>query len=164
MDLIEDQGLAIVASSCNKLQELRVFPSDPLDPAGEVSLTERGLVDVIASCPMLESVLYFCRRMTNETLITIAKNRPNFTCFRLCCYASLRLILQTTSHTSPLMQVSVLLQNRARALRAFLSQVFSQIMYSNLSGHMLIVLRCSQLPLLETVTQACITSFRAARA
>ncbi|XP_062230771.1 transport inhibitor response 1-like protein Os05g0150500 [Phragmites australis] len=84
MDLIEDHGLAVVASSCNKLQELRVFPSAPFDAAEQVSLTERGLVDVSASCPMLESVLYFCRRMTNEALITIAKNRPNFTCFRLC--------------------------------------------------------------------------------
>nr|CAB3460233.1 unnamed protein product [Digitaria exilis] len=84
MDLIEDHGLAAVASSCNKLQELRVFPSAPFDAAEQVSLTERGLVDVSASCPMLESVLYFCRRMTNEALITIAKNRPNFTCFRLC--------------------------------------------------------------------------------
>uniref|UniRef100_A0A0D9WCW6 Transport inhibitor response 1 domain-containing protein n=1 Tax=Leersia perrieri TaxID=77586 RepID=A0A0D9WCW6_9ORYZ len=81
MDLIEDHGLAVVASSCNKLQELRVFPSDPF---GAGFLTERGLVDVSASCPMLESVLYFCGRMTNEALITIAKNRPNFTCFRLC--------------------------------------------------------------------------------
>ncbi|CAL4910317.1 unnamed protein product [Urochloa decumbens] len=84
MDLIEDRGLAVVASSCNKLQELRVFPSSPFDGAEQVSLTERGLVDVSASCPMLESVLYFCRRMTNEALVTIAKNRPNFTCFRLC--------------------------------------------------------------------------------
>ncbi|CAL4910316.1 unnamed protein product [Urochloa decumbens] len=84
MDLIEDHGLAVVASSCNKLQELRVFPSSPFDAAEQVSLTERGLIDVSASCPMLESVLYFCRRMTNEALITIAKNRPNFTCFRLC--------------------------------------------------------------------------------
>ncbi|RCV15176.1 hypothetical protein SETIT_3G037200v2 [Setaria italica] len=84
MDLIEDHGLAAVASSCNKLQELRVFPSSPFDAAEQVSLTERGLVDVSAGCPMLESVLYFCRRMTNEALITIAKNRPNFTCFRLC--------------------------------------------------------------------------------
>ncbi|CAL5097016.1 unnamed protein product [Urochloa decumbens] len=84
MDLIEDRGLAAVASSCNKLQELRVFPSSPFDGAEQVSLTERGLVDVSASCSMLESVLYFCRRMTNEALVTIAKNRPNFTCFRLC--------------------------------------------------------------------------------
>ncbi|KAF6982640.1 hypothetical protein CFC21_001007 [Triticum aestivum] len=83
MDLIEDHGLAVVAGSCSKLQELRVFPSDPFG-AGQVLLTERGLVDVSASCPMLESVLYFCGQMTNEALITIAKNRPNFTCFRLC--------------------------------------------------------------------------------
>ncbi|CAN6336306.1 unnamed protein product [Urochloa humidicola] len=84
MDLIEDRGLAVVASSCNKLRELRVFPSSPFDGAEQVSLTETGLVDVSASCSMLESVLYFCRQMTNEALITIAKNRPNFTCFRLC--------------------------------------------------------------------------------
>ncbi|XP_047043131.1 transport inhibitor response 1-like protein Os05g0150500 [Lolium rigidum] len=84
MDLIEDHGLSVVASSCSKLQELRVFPSDPFGHnGGQVFLTERGLVDVSASCPKLESVLYFCSRMTNEALVMIAKNRPNFTCFRL---------------------------------------------------------------------------------
>ncbi|KAG6508785.1 transport inhibitor response 1-like protein Os05g0150500 [Zingiber officinale] len=84
MDLIEDSGLVAVASSCKLLQELRVFPSDPYDAAEPVSLTEQGLVAVSAGCPMLHSVLYFCRQMTNAALLTVAKNRPNLTCFRLC--------------------------------------------------------------------------------
>nr|QGJ03755.1 transport inhibitor response 1-like protein [Vanilla planifolia] len=83
MDLIEDLGLEAVASSCKLLQELRVFPFDPYG-AEPVSLTERGLVSVSRGCPMLRSVLYFCRQMSNSALITVAKNRPNLTCFRLC--------------------------------------------------------------------------------
>ncbi|KAI0504349.1 hypothetical protein KFK09_015301 [Dendrobium nobile] len=83
MDLIEDVGLEAVASSCKHIEELRVFPFDPYD-AEPVSLTERGLVSVSAGCPMLRSVLYFCRQMTNAALITIAMNSPSLTCFRLC--------------------------------------------------------------------------------
>lgn len=84
MDLIEDSGLTAVASSCKLLQELRVFPSDPYGEAQPVSVTEQGLVVVSGGCPMLQSVLYFCRRMTNAALLTVASNRPNLTCFRLC--------------------------------------------------------------------------------
>ncbi|XP_010941793.1 transport inhibitor response 1-like protein Os05g0150500 [Elaeis guineensis] len=84
MDLIEDNGLAAVASSCKRLQELRVFPSDPFGAAQPVSLTEHGLVTVSVGCPMLQSVLYFCRQMTNAALFTVARNRPNLMCFRLC--------------------------------------------------------------------------------
>lgn len=84
MDIIEDDGLAAVASSCKRLQELRVFPSDPYGAEQPVSLTERGLVTVSGGCPMLQSVLYFCRQMTNAALFTVARNRPNLTCFRLC--------------------------------------------------------------------------------
>ncbi|PKA54361.1 Protein transport inhibitor response 1 [Apostasia shenzhenica] len=83
MDLIEDVGLEAVASSCKLLQELRVFPFDPYG-AEPISLTEKGLVSVSAGCPQLHSVLYFCRQMTNAALITVAMNRPNLTCFRLC--------------------------------------------------------------------------------
>ncbi|PKA67299.1 Protein transport inhibitor response 1 [Apostasia shenzhenica] len=83
MDLIEDVGLEAVGSSCKLLQELRVFPFDPYG-AEPVSLTERGLVSISAGCPMLHSVLYFCRQMTNTALIAVAMNRPNLTCFRLC--------------------------------------------------------------------------------
>lgn len=84
MDLIEDSGLEAVASSCKLLEELRVFPSDPYGAAQPVALTEQGLVIISAGCPMLHSVLYFCRQMTNAALFTIAKNCPNFTRFRLC--------------------------------------------------------------------------------
>lgn len=84
LDYIEDAGLEALASSCKDLQELRVFPSDPFGAEPDVSLTERGLVCVSEGCPKLQSVLYFCRRMTNAALVAIARNRPNFICFRLC--------------------------------------------------------------------------------
>ncbi|XWS46717.1 hypothetical protein CRYUN_Cryun14cG0092300 [Craigia yunnanensis] len=84
LDYIEDSGLEALASSCKDLQELRVFPSDPFGVEPNVSLTEQGLVAVSLGCPNLQSVLYFCRRMSNAALVTIAQNRPNMTRFRLC--------------------------------------------------------------------------------
>lgn len=84
MDYIEDVGLDALAVSCKDLRELRVFPSDPFVVEPNVSLTEQGLISVSEGCPKLQSVLYFCRQMSNDALITIARNQPNFTCFRLC--------------------------------------------------------------------------------
>lgn len=84
LDYIEDVGLEALAASCTDLRELRVFPSDPYGAEPNVSLTELGLISVSAGCPKLHSVLYFCRQMSNAALTTIARNRPNFTCFRLC--------------------------------------------------------------------------------
>ncbi|MBA0852031.1 hypothetical protein Goshw_000278 [Gossypium schwendimanii] len=84
LDYIEDSGLEVLASSCKDLQELRVFPSDPFGEEPNVSLTEKGLVAVSSGCPKLQSVLYFCRQMSNAALVTIAQNCPNFTRFRLC--------------------------------------------------------------------------------
>ncbi|MCD9645454.1 GPI-anchored mannoprotein [Datura stramonium] len=84
LDYIEDSGLEEIANSCKELQELRVFPSDPFAPGPNVSLTEQGLVAVSVGCPKLQSVLYFCRQMTNAALVTIARNRPNMIRFRLC--------------------------------------------------------------------------------
>lgn len=84
LDYIEDSGLEAVAASCKKLQELRVFPSEPYGEEQNVALTEQGLVSVAEGCPNLESVLFFCRRMSNAALITVARNRPNLTRFRLC--------------------------------------------------------------------------------
>ncbi|KAI3506684.1 hypothetical protein L1887_21247 [Cichorium endivia] len=84
LDHIEDTGLTALALSCKNLQELRVFPSDPYIADANVTLTEQGLVSVSEGCPKLQSVLYFCRQMSNSALISIAKNRPNLTCFRLC--------------------------------------------------------------------------------
>ncbi|XP_062087358.1 protein TRANSPORT INHIBITOR RESPONSE 1-like [Humulus lupulus] len=84
LDYIEDAGLDALATSCKDLQELRVFPSDPFGAEPNVLLTEQGLVTVSEGCPKLRSVLYFCRQMSNAALMTIARNQPNFTCFRLC--------------------------------------------------------------------------------
>ncbi|KAL5712791.1 GPI-anchored mannoprotein [Ranunculus cassubicifolius] len=84
LDYIEDTGLEAIAASCKELSELRVFPSDPHGLEQNVSLTENGLVSVSEGCPKLHSVLYFCHRMSNAALFTIARNRPNFTRFRLC--------------------------------------------------------------------------------
>ncbi|CAL9763331.1 unnamed protein product [Musa acuminata subsp. burmannicoides] len=83
LDSIGDKGLAVVASTCKELQELRVFPCD-IYGAGTTSVTEEGLLAVSSGCPKLNSLLYFCYQMTNAALITIAKNCPHFTRFRLC--------------------------------------------------------------------------------
>ncbi|TKY52552.1 TRANSPORT INHIBITOR RESPONSE protein 1 [Spatholobus suberectus] len=84
LDYIEDAGLEVIAASCKDLRELRVFPSDPFGFEPNVALTEQGLVSVSEGCPKLQSVLYFCRQMSNAALNTIARNRPNMTRFRLC--------------------------------------------------------------------------------
>ncbi|OIV95390.1 hypothetical protein TanjilG_06259 [Lupinus angustifolius] len=84
LDYIEDAGLDALAASCKDLNELRVFPSDPFGLEPNVALTEQGLVSVSEGCPKLQSVLYFCRQMSNAALHTIARNRPNMTRFRLC--------------------------------------------------------------------------------
>ena len=83
LDYIEDAGLYALAASCKDLRELRVFPSDPFGLEPNVALTEQGLVSVSEGCPKLQSVLYFCRQMSNAALHTIARNRPNLTRFRL---------------------------------------------------------------------------------
>lgn len=72
-----------MASSCEDLQELRVFPSDPFG-VGNTVVTEEGLVAISSGCKKLNSLLYFCHQMTNAALITVAKNCPNFVRFRLC--------------------------------------------------------------------------------
>ncbi|MCL7034526.1 hypothetical protein MKW94_002512 [Papaver nudicaule] len=73
LNTIEDKGL----------DELRVFP---YFCGGMVNglVTEEGLVAISTGCPKLHYLLYFCHQMTNAALITVAKNNPNFTHFRLC--------------------------------------------------------------------------------
>lgn len=84
LDHIEDSGLAVLASFCKDLEELRVLPSEPYVVEPNVALTEQGLVSVSVGCPKLQSVLYFCRQMTNAALVAIARSCPNMTRFRLC--------------------------------------------------------------------------------
>ncbi|CAL9136821.1 unnamed protein product [Musa textilis] len=83
LDCIGDKGLAVVASTCKQLQELRVFPSD-IYGTGTAAVTEEGLVAVSSGCSKMNSLLYFCHQMTNAALITVAKNCPRFIRFRLC--------------------------------------------------------------------------------
>ncbi|CAL4993065.1 unnamed protein product [Urochloa decumbens] len=80
LDHIGDEGMKVVAFSCPHLQELRVFPGNP----SATTVTEEGLVAISSGCRKLQYVLYFCNRMTNAALITIAKNCPQLTSFRLC--------------------------------------------------------------------------------
>ncbi|EES09791.1 hypothetical protein BDA96_05G138600 [Sorghum bicolor] len=82
LDHIGDEGLKVLSYSCPDLQELRVYPSDP-NAAARTSVTEEGLA-AISFCRKLECVLFFCDRMTNTALITIAKYCPLLTSFRLC--------------------------------------------------------------------------------
>lgn len=84
LDTVGDKGLEAVGSSCPLLEELRVFPADPLDQEIFLGVTESGFVSVSQGCPKLRYVLYFCRQMTNAAVATIARNCPDFTHFRLC--------------------------------------------------------------------------------
>lgn len=83
LDSIGDKGLGVVASTCKDLQELRVFPCDLYVPIN-TGVTEEGLVAISCGCPKINSILYFCKQMTNAALTTVAKNCPNFIRFRLC--------------------------------------------------------------------------------
>ncbi|KAL2334271.1 hypothetical protein Fmac_015484 [Flemingia macrophylla] len=83
MDCIGDTGLGVVASTCKDLQELRVFRSAFIDRNDPLGVSEKGLVEISMGCPKLHSLIYFCQRMTNAALITVARNCPNFMCFRL---------------------------------------------------------------------------------
>lgn len=83
LDTVEDKGLELVSSSCKDLRELRVFPMDPYGQ-GQTYVTEKGITAISQGCPNLEYVLYFCRRMTNSAIITVAHNCPKLTHFRLC--------------------------------------------------------------------------------
>ncbi|KAK6154686.1 hypothetical protein DH2020_008934 [Rehmannia glutinosa] len=82
-DTVKDKGLKIVGSSCPLLEELRVLQSSPLD-LNDRGVTELGLLDVSRGCSKLHYVFYYCRRMTNASVVTIVRNCPNFTHFRLC--------------------------------------------------------------------------------
>ncbi|KAH7293997.1 hypothetical protein KP509_28G051500 [Ceratopteris richardii] len=81
LDTLEDKGLQAVASACKDLQELRVFPTET---CGQGLASEKGLVAISEGCRNLTSILYFCGKMTNEGLKTVARNSPQLTCFRLC--------------------------------------------------------------------------------
>lgn len=77
MDTVEDRGLKAIASSCKDLKHLRVYPR------GQEGVSEEGLISISEGCPNLISILYFCGRMTNNAIVTMAENCPLLESFRL---------------------------------------------------------------------------------
>ncbi|XP_047323190.1 transport inhibitor response 1-like protein [Impatiens glandulifera] len=83
LDSVCDEGLQAVAATCKELRELRVFPFDANED-GEGPVSDLGLHAISEGCRKLESILYFCQRMTNAAVIAMSKNCPNLLVFRLC--------------------------------------------------------------------------------
>ncbi|KAL1222520.1 F-box protein FBX14 [Cardamine amara subsp. amara] len=83
LDSICDEGLQAVAATCKELRELRVFPFDPREDS-EGPISEVGFQAISEGCRKLESILYFCQRMTNGALTAMSENCPDLTVFRLC--------------------------------------------------------------------------------
>lgn len=83
LDSIRDEGLQMVAATCKKLRELRVFPLDPTEDS-EGSVSDIGLQAISEGCKHLESILYFCQSMTNAAVVAMSNNCPDLLVFRLC--------------------------------------------------------------------------------
>eukprot|EP01018_Ginkgo_biloba_P005758 Gb_14175 [translate_table: standard] len=83
LDLVEDRGLRAAAETCKDLRDLRVFPMDARED-GQGCVSEEGLVAISEGCRNLQSILYFCQRMTNAAVITMSNNCPKLAIFRLC--------------------------------------------------------------------------------
>uniref|UniRef100_J3LHA6 F-box domain-containing protein n=1 Tax=Oryza brachyantha TaxID=4533 RepID=J3LHA6_ORYBR len=83
LDTVGDEGLRAVAETCSDLRELRVFPFDATEDS-EGSVSDVGLQAISEGCQKLESILYFCQRMTNAAVIAMSKNCPDLVTFRLC--------------------------------------------------------------------------------
>ncbi|KAF7829982.1 transport inhibitor response 1-like protein [Senna tora] len=83
LDSICDEGLQAVAATCKDLRELRVFPVDS-DEEMEGPVSEVGLQAISEGCNKLQSILYFCQRMTNAAVVAMSKNCPDLVVFRLC--------------------------------------------------------------------------------
>lgn len=72
-----------MAATCKELRELRVFPIDAREDS-EGPVSEVGLEAISEGCKKLQSILYFCQRMTNAAVIAMSKNCPDLVVFRLC--------------------------------------------------------------------------------
>ncbi|XP_061372069.1 transport inhibitor response 1-like protein [Gastrolobium bilobum] len=83
LDSICDEGLRAVAATCKDLRELRVFPVNAREETdGPVS--EVGFEAISQGCRKLQSILFFCQRMTNAAVVAMSKNCPELVVFRLC--------------------------------------------------------------------------------
>ncbi|KAK6938095.1 Transport inhibitor response 1 domain [Dillenia turbinata] len=83
LDSVCDEGLEAVAATCKDLRELRVFPFDAREDS-EGPVSEVGLLAISEGCRKLQSILYFCQRMTNNAVIAMSRNCPDLVVFRLC--------------------------------------------------------------------------------
>ncbi|CAI9753526.1 unnamed protein product [Fraxinus pennsylvanica] len=83
LDSVSDEGLQAVSAACKDLRELRVFPVEALEDA-EGPVSEVGLLAISEGCRKLQSILYFCQRMTNAAVVAMSKNCPDLVVFRLC--------------------------------------------------------------------------------
>ncbi|KAJ0024850.1 hypothetical protein Pint_08426 [Pistacia integerrima] len=83
LDSICDEGLQAVAATCKELRELRVFPINAQEDV-EGPVSEIGLQAISEGCRKLQSILYFCQRMTNAAVIAMSKNCSDLEVFRLC--------------------------------------------------------------------------------
>nr|KYP72652.1 Transport inhibitor response 1-like protein [Cajanus cajan] len=83
LDSICDEGLQAVAATCKDLRELRVFPVDAREGT-EGPVSEVGFEAISQGCRKLESILFFCQRMTNAAVVSMSKNCPDLVVFRLC--------------------------------------------------------------------------------
>ncbi|KAK7321252.1 hypothetical protein VNO77_31710 [Canavalia gladiata] len=83
LDSICDEGLQAVAATCKDLRELRVFPVNTREET-EGPVSEVGFEAISQGCRKLESILYFCQRMTNAAVVAMSKNCPDLVVFRLC--------------------------------------------------------------------------------
>ncbi|PSS17369.1 Transport inhibitor response 1-like protein [Actinidia chinensis var. chinensis] len=83
LDTVCDAGLQAVAATCKDLRELRVFPIDAREDS-EAPVSDVGLLAISEGCRKLQSILYFCQRMTNAAVIAMSENCPELVVFRLC--------------------------------------------------------------------------------
>ncbi|CAL0317845.1 unnamed protein product [Lupinus luteus] len=83
LDSICDEGLQAVAATCKDLRELRVFPVNAREES-EGPVSEVGFEAISQGCRKLESILFFCQRMTNAAVVAMSKNCPDLMVFRLC--------------------------------------------------------------------------------
>lgn len=83
LDSVCDEGLKAVAATCKELRELRVFPVNAQEDV-EGPVSEVGLQAISEGCRKLQSILYFCQRMTNAAVIAMSMNCPDLVVFRLC--------------------------------------------------------------------------------
>ncbi|XP_020210954.1 transport inhibitor response 1-like protein [Cajanus cajan] len=89
LDSISDEGLQAVAETCKDLRELRVFPVNTREEI-EGPVSEVGFEAISRGCRKLQSILFFCQRMTNAAVVAMSNNCPDLVVFRLCIIGQYR--------------------------------------------------------------------------